>query len=301
MEKEKIITDINFRLACREFGIDSKKFEVYNDVIIVESPKTGIYVLLDKNYNIIGVHKTELSTFNLSKAEIALRYSELYNTVNEDDRFKLCYPFQNFSLKQIVDISNRVEIVETNHGHSSEMLVNGDLVVGGNNCTYIELLSFIKILGKEIKEYYSNCYQAYLLDFNYPNVIAYINHFMYNIAVCISKSISNNERPFPIDILRYTGKTKFLDEYGTPLYDVIDLLMRQKGVQAKSGFEHYKEIEPVSESDVDLSILSGKLIKILEVTDEEVKRNGEDSFTNMKWNHIDLNSWLNDDKIKVKK
>ena len=238
---------------------------------------------------------------HFSKSEIARGYNELYSTLNDDDRFKLHYPFESFSLKQIVDISNRVEIIETNHGHSSDMIVNGNLVDGENNMTYIGLLSYIKILGNEIKEYYLNSYHMCMMGFDYPNVFTYINAFMDNIDECINKSINDSERPFPIDILRYTGKTKLLDEYGTPLYGVIDLLMRQKGVQAKSGFEHYKEIEPVSESDVDLSILSGKLIKILEVTDEEVKRNREDSFTNMKWNHIDLNSWLNDDKIKVKK
>lgn len=301
MDKEKIINDLNFRLVCRDFGVDWKNFEVYDDVIIIDSPKIGIYVLLDKNYNIIGVHKTELSTFNLSKSELCLGYSELYNTINEDARFRLCYPFQNFSLKQIVDISNRIEIIETNHEHSSEMLVNGELVDGENDSTYIELLSYIKILGKEIKEYYSNCYQMYMMNFDYPNVIAYINQFIYNIDECINKSISTNERPFPIDILRYTARIKFLYDYANPLYGVIDLLMRQKGAQAKSGFEYYKEVEPVLESDVDLSIFSSKLIKILEVTDEEVKRNEEDSFINMKWNHIDLCSWLNDDKIKVRK
>lgn len=301
MDKERLINDINFRVACRNYGLYCENFEVYDDVIIINSPKAGIYVLLDENYNIISVHKVKPSTMHFSKREIARGYNEFYSTLDEDDRFKLHYPFESFSLKQIVDISNRVEIIGTNNGHSSDIIVNGNLVEGINDGVYVELLSYIKILGNEIKEYYLNSYHMYMMGFDYPDVFAYINAFMDNIDECVNKSINNNERPFPIDILRYTGKTKFLDEYGNPLYDVIDLLMRQKGVQAKSGFEHYKEIEPVSESDVDLSDLSSKLIKILEVTDEEVKRNGEDSFTNMKWNHIDLSSWLNDDKIKVKK
>lgn len=301
MDKEIIINDINFRLACRNYGLDWDNFEIYDDVIIINSPKTFIYVLLDKNYNIIGVHKVKPATIHFSKREIARGYNELYSTLNEDDRFKLHYPFESFSLKQIVDISNRVEIIETNHGHSSDIIVNGSLVDGINDSVYIELLSYIKILGNEIKEYYLNCYHMYIMGFDYPDVFAYINAFMDNIDECINKSINNNERPFPIDILRYTGKTKFLDEYGSALYDVIDLLMRQRGVKPKSGFEHYREIEIVSKSDEDLSNLSSKLIKILEVTDEEVKRNREDSFTNMRWNHIDLSSWLNDDKVKVKK
>ena len=301
MNKEKIINDINFRLACRNYGLDWDNFEIYDDVIIINSPKKSIYVLLDKNYNIIGIHKVKPETMHFSKREIASGYVELYSTLNEDDRFKLHYPFESFSLKQIVDISNRVEIIETNHGHSSKMLVNDNLVEGENDDIYIELLSYIKILGNEIKEYYLNCYHMYIMGFDYPDVFAYINAFMDNIDECINKSINNNERPFPIDILRYTCKTKFLDEYGSALYDVIDLLMMQKSVKAKSGVEHYREIESVSECNVDLSNLSSKLIKILEVTDEEVKRNGEDSFTNMKWNHIDLSSWFNDDKIKVKR
>lgn len=301
MDKEIIINDINFRLACRNYGLDWDNFEIYDDVIIINSPKTFIYVLLDKNYNIIGVHKVKPATIHFSKREIARGYNELYSTLNEDDRFKLHYPFESFSLKQIVDISNRVEIIETNHGHSSDIIVNGSLVDGINDSVYIELLSYIKILGNEIKEYYLNCYHMYIMGFDYPDVFAYINAFMDNIDECINKSINNNERPFPIDILRYTGKTKFLDEYGSALYDVMDLLMRQRGVKPKSGFEHYREIEIVSKSDEDLSNLSGKLIKILEVTDEEVKRNREDSFTNMRWNHIDLSSWLNNDKVKVKK
>ena len=301
MNKEKLINDINFKVACRNYGLYWENFEVYDDVIIINSPKAGIYVLLDKNYNIIGVHKVKPATMHLSKCEIARGYNELYSTLNEDDKFKLHYPFESFSLKQIVDISNRVEIIGTNNGRSSDMMVNGNLVNWESDDTYIGLLSYIKILGNEIKEYYLNSYYMYMMWFDYPDVFTYINAFMDNIDECINKSINDNQRPFPIDILRYMGKTKFLDEYGSALYDVIDLLMRQKGVKAKSGFEHYKEIESVSKSDEDLSNLSSKLIRILEVTDEEVKRNREDSFTNMKWNHIDLSSWLNDDKIKVKK
>lgn len=301
MDKEVIINDINFRVACRNYGLSCENFEVYDNVIIINSPKAGIYVLLDKNYNIIGVHKVDLATMYFSKYEIASGYNELYSTVDADDRFKLYYPFESFSLKQIVDISNRVEIIETNHGHSSDMLVNGNLVEGENDSSYIELLSYIKILGSEIKKYFLNSYHMYMMGFDYIDVFTYINAFMDNIDECINKSINDNKRPFPIDILRYMGKTQFLDEYGSALYDVIDLLMRKKGVKAKSGFEQYEEIEPALESDEDLSNLSSKLIKILEVSDEEVKRNREDSFTNMKWNHIDLSSWLDSDKIKVKK
>lgn len=301
MDKEIIINDINFRVACRNYGLYWENFEVYDDVIIINSPKVGIYVLLDKNYNIIGVHKVKPATMHFSKREIVRGYNELYSTPNEDDKFKLHYPFESYSLKQIVDISDRVEIIGTNNGHSPDMIVNGNLVEGVNDSTHIGLLSYIKILGNEIKQYYLNSYHMYMMGFDYPDAFAYINAFMDDIDECINKSINNNKRTFPIDVLRYTGKTKFLCEYGSALYDVIDLLMKQKGMKPKSGFEHYEEIEPVTRSDEDLSSLSSKLIKILEVTDEEVKRIREDSFTNMKWNHIDLNSWLNEDKIKVKK
>ena len=40
--------------------------------------------------------------------------------------------------------------------------------------------------------------------------------------------------------------------------------------------------------------------KDISYPDEEVKRNREDCFTNMRWNHIDLNSkpvWLSEDEI----
>ena len=140
-----------------------------------------------------------------------------------------------------------------------------------------------------------------ILGFDYPDIHSYIKKLMYNIRTCINCNIEIGRRPSPVDILKYIGQNnKDIELYDHYLYNIIDLLLKQKGYKIKSGFEHYREIEPTDKSTADLSILSTNLLKILEVTDEEVKQKIDNINETFEIGCIDLNSWIEDNKSKIK-
>lgn len=292
MTRNELINDMNFRFKCSEYGLDWMNFEICGEVIILNTPKRGNYVLFDKNYNTIGVHKMEFANMFLSKEDIAEGYTELYNLVDEASGCCFPYPFQSFSLKQIVELSNRICIHETNHGHSSDVLVNGDIVNGDNDEDYIGILSYIKFLGEQIQEYFLNAYQMKMMGFDYPDVYSYVRSLIDNTIECIEKNIAKGNRPFPIDVLEYLGNKSGIEKYNHALFNIINLLMKERGVKAKSGVKHYKEIEPTKKSTEDLSTLSINLLKILELSDEDLDKKVARIRETFKVENIDLKAFL---------
>ena len=63
------------------------------------------------------------------------------------------YPFEKSILKHIIDLSNKIEIMKTNHGHTLFTRLNGNWYdrKHGENEDKFQLLSYIKFLGEEIK------------------------------------------------------------------------------------------------------------------------------------------------------
>ena len=308
MTKNELINDMNFRLRCIDYGLNWMNFEIFNfrngdSVIAMVIPNKEIYILFDKNYNTICIEKSDaISDYEDLKYFVELKYN-IYCDCSEyvslyENQFG--YPFQNFSLKNILDLTNRINTEETNHGHSSEFYVNGDLIIGDNDETYIGLLSYIKFIGEQIKQYYLSAYQMKMIGFDYPDVYSYVNSIITNINECVNQSIENNIRPYPVNILTYIGQNnKNIEQYNYYLYNIINLLIKEKGYKVKRGIEYYKEIEPTEKITEDLSILSTKLLKILEVSDEEVKQKIDYTHATLEIECIDLNSWI-EDKSKTK-
>lgn len=271
-EKEKIehiAMDFKFRNKFREYGIAYDNYEIYDNAILLYTPKTHTYVILDKNYNTIGIHKVEFANFHLTEEEIAEGYYELSNEIDESHGCCFKYPFSNLSLKQIIDISDRVEIREVNHGHSSMTLINGEIIDKKAHNDYLQLLSYLKFISSEINEYFINSYRMKLLGFEMPDVYTYINAIINQISTAIENYIKNNKRPYPCDILSYIGQYTYIDEYNLMLYDVINLIMRNKNVKIKS--DNYNQIEHFDNEPVNLANISKELLKILDVSDKELK------------------------------
>lgn len=253
MTRKELIDDMNFRTRCCEYGLDWLDFEIYDDVIMLHTPKSGIYVLLDNNYNVMGIHVVEPANIYPPNEYIARTNKMIYNKVDEREGRSFSSPFQNFSLKQIVDAASSIEIRETNHGHSSELLINGLTVNDNLSDNYLGLLSYIKFLGEQIKQYFLNAYHMKMMGFEYPDVYSYINRIMYNIDECLRKN-AGKDRVLPIDIIEYLGQNrKTIDKYNHHLYKIIDLLIKER--------QNFGE--------EDLSTLAQDVLKAVECSNEE--------------------------------
>lgn len=297
MTKSEIKDDMRFRMVCYSYGISWSDFQIYDNVIILNSPKPNILVLLDENYNTIGIYDRNIEIDNqiITLGEIIGEYKQEYGTVNN----KLPYPFQNYSLEQIVDLSNRVKILGTSHGHSCDLFVNEKLVEDDYNSIYYKLLLYAKYIGQQIQSYYLNLYKMKIKGFDYPNVYSYISGIETNIDECINSKIQNSKRPYPIDILNYLGEGRNeIEEYVHQLYAVIDLFLKEKGMSIKSGFEHYDELEVIEKNTFDMSKFADQLLRILEVSNDEVKSRSNENLYRIEIETINLESYLSDEVNK---
>lgn len=288
MTKKELIDDMDFRRRCDEYSLDWKNFEIYGDIIILNTPKSDIYVLFNDVYDTIGIHNN--AEFHISKEEMAQIYSKA-----QDTSLNFSYPFENLSLKQIMALSKRTKLYEKNHGHSTQVIVNGDLIDNENNEDYIGLLAYIKFLTDEIRQYFLDSYHMKMMGFDYPDVYLYIKTLMENVEKCIEIRTSNYNRTLPRDIIEYLGQNmKKLDMTDKMLYEIIDLSMRQKGFKVR--YDDYSKIEPTEKKSQDLTLLSEDLLKILDLSDEELKQK-EDAIhrRQIEMKVMNFRKWLTED------
>lgn len=299
MTREEIINDIKFKQRCGLYGLDCENCEIYDDVILLNTPTLGLYVLFDKNYNTIGVELIDYSRYSSKESFVRDKYYEYSNFTSSmpfEDGFD--YPFENFTLKHIIDLSNRIEFMENNQGHSLITRVNGESYDRRNNKEEesFQTLSYVKFLGEEIKQYFLINYHMQSLGFEVPNVYDYVKLLMSRVNECVDFHLSHNRRPWPPYILSGLGQNYRELKMDGILYDVADLLMRERGFKVKSGSPD--EIERINESveKKDLSIVANDLLKILEVSDEELKIKEEiNRQTTIDRNVANLSVYINED------
>lgn len=280
LERYNLDYDEKFKSKCLEYCLDVN-YEIYNYTIILKAPIKDVYVLFDSHYNTIGIHKVEPANMHLTMEEISELYTNAYNLVDEKKGHCFSYPFQNLSLKEIIDISNRVyfDLV----GYSYKMYFNGDYVIRENNEDYFNLLLYFKFLGKQIKQYFLNAYQMKIMGFDYPNIYEYVNRLIANINMCIDDNIKNNHITEPCDIRNYLGQIEQNIENTQKhlLNSIINLLTEDKGFE----ISWRDRLDPINQELKDLSELSNKLVEFL-----KFQRKKDLDWVNIKT--IDLSSLL---------
>lgn len=274
MTKEELINNMSFRQKCGRYGLDWKEdiIGISKDAILLN--KAGnVVVLFDKNYNTISVESNvELSSIEEIDYYMARKYRE-YSSFTDDMPFgeNFGYPFEKYTLKDVVDISNRIETMEVNHGHSIIFKVNGEWYENDPENDYLQILAYIKFLGEELKQYFLYCYNMQMMEFEVPDPYLYIRRLIKKVDESVEYYTSRRMRPYPCDVLNYIGQNHRELNYDGILYCTIDLLMRQKGIKIKSGFPNELEIIKNNTSN-NLSDVANKALEILKVSDEEVKQ-----------------------------
>ena len=274
MIRKQIISDSKFKQQCGKYGLDWEHCQVYNDIILLDTPTKWLYVFMDKNYNVIGVEYWDpllIHTFSSFIKEKYYEYSTFTSVFEYEDGFD--YPFQEYTLKQIIDLSNRIEIIETNHGHTLCTRVNGDCYDRkyGENEDEFQLLSYLKFLGEEIKQYFLLNYHMKTLGFEVPNIYSYIRNLISKVNECVDYHLKCGRRPWPTDILSSIGQNSRELNMGGILYDIADLLIKQKGYKIKTANPSAVEEMTTSEEGKDLSMIAQGLLRILDLSDEELK------------------------------
>ncbi len=296
--KEKIMNDMTFRRKCGEFkGLSWERFQLcqtYGNepiTIILDTPDKDVFVFMDEEYNVIGVHRFKTGD------NVRSFYNAVYDCRSIYDCVSLFY---NFRICDIVRLSNRVIISSINHGHSLRMVVNGQQVDTDYGEEYIGLLSYIKFLGEKIENYYKNLYKMTMLGLECPTITAYISAIRKNIDKSIDDNIKEKNRPWPMDLLSYIGDTKeeVSEEYFIELYQIIDLLLYEKGYEVST--EDIYKIKPNGENKHNLFEKSEDLFRLFGVTNEEVKERLDKVRETFTFEEVNLEEFLSGYHKKIK-
>lgn len=301
MTKNEIINDVYFKRECNKYGLDHQNCEIYDEAILLNTPLQDLYVIFDKNYNTIAVEKFNSTDSKESKIDFARRKVFEYSNFNDNvlcgERFG--YPFENLTLKQIIDLSHRIEIMACNHGHSFTRIINGEWYDWSSkkDKVYFNLLSYIKFLGEEIKKYFLINYQFQVLCFEAPNIYEYVRTLINQINNSINFYLEHNKRPLPTDILSSLGQDRqlaFDDVMEKILNDITELIMNDKGYKMKNYYEIEKNTK--AKSKTSLSVFATRLLKILELSDEDLKQKEENISKGLVEKNVsELHQWLEED------
>ena len=271
MIKEELNNDVNYINKCHSFGIDGDNYSIMNDIIVVNTPKENIVLLLDENYNTIGIYnKTDNVSKYISFEERLIGIKENY----ENNNSMLPYPFQQFSLKQINDLVRRMAISKTCGGYSFDMIINGKTLEMDRNNIYHSLLIYLYFLGEQMEKYYINLYQMRMMECEYPNINLYMSKLVNNMNECIDNNLKNKIRTFPEDIIKYLGQdVKPLKENGIVLSEIITFLIKQKGIEINGGFRHFVSESKNYKDMINLTPYAKELLRILDYPYEKEQEN----------------------------
>lgn len=274
MTREEMMQDMKFREACGKYGVNWNNCEVYDEVIVLNTPIDNLFVLMDKNYNTFCIDKLK-SEFEDLEDFIEEKYCTFCNytdIVPFGENFG--YPFEEFTLKNIIDLASRIEVMETNHGHSLSMQINGEWYKRDEVELedYFKLLFYIKFLGEEIKQYFLLSYHMKAMGFEVPDIYTYVRQLISKVNERVDNCLNHYRRLYPKNILSYIGQNYHETDMNGILYDVIDLLMTDKGYKINSENPDLVIKTTDSKAKTDLSKLASEVLRILDVTDEELKQ-----------------------------
>ena len=186
MNKRKIINDVNFMKRCREYGLDWNMVEMYESdnelYLYIPTIDLNHMIIMDNNYNIIGIEKKDINRYLSDMIDTRITLCKTANV-------HMKQPFINYSIQDINNIANYIDIDLFNQVNFNEKKVNDQ--------TLKSLLAYLKLLKQEISDYYLRSYHLIMQDFSVPNVEDYIASLTKNIDI---KNLNNTS-----EVLRHLG------------------------------------------------------------------------------------------------
>lgn len=172
------------------------------------------------------------------------------------------FPFKGIKVNSIINATSNYHILETNHGHSYDIVLGNDIIDIDDREK--SLMALIKFIADEIEKYQESslCSMDELLATKEREVSEFISLILDRIDMTINTICENMERPTPSDIRACLGqKFKYGDIY---LYDVIELLMNAKGYKHIPG-----TIDQISKTDEIVDTLPEELQIVIEKLEEQ--------------------------------
>lgn len=241
LKKEKVIDEPEFIEICNKYGLNIDSVEIYKGMIIASNKIYDITLFFNEYYNIIGVLPTNkyLKSAKFNADAISFNY-----------RYRFYFLFNNFlknyTLEDIFDLANRIEIRPTNQGHSAIYFINGIAFKwqGEEKNIYLSMIAYIKFISEEIKILFDREYQYLGIGYTSFNVYTCLTA----LTTSLENAIKRNED------INFGDLISFSEPFDIIKYDIISLLQTNLG-------------------DINLEEIADKLLNILNTPLSEVEKN----------------------------
>lgn len=263
-EQESQNSKINkLKKICKQFGVTDIHLEFKRDCIILPTGKEDFFIILNSEMEIVDIGKCPRAYLDAHVSHALLVYNDYTDLYPAPYGKKNGFPFEEFTLKQIVDISKNIS-QETLHTRCSQK----------DNLIERQLLSYLQFLTAEISFYHTSTYPLKMLGFDVPDIYSYLRGVMTEVASYVDEKCASLEALRPDEILNRLGQTEEQVHVTPFLEDVIDFHCLSNGCRVcEEGYPEWG-VTPYS----SLAIKRGKenLLSLLTSSemDEEKKNSG---------------------------
>jgi len=261
LKYENVINDPKFKENCKQFGLCDNDFEIFEDVIIVKSPYENLYVVFDKNFNIINVVNKDTENENLSG-------NSLFSSI------PLGTNFNRLNTNQIISLSSRINASCDNEGRIVRINLAGKWYEKDkeDDKYIVQLLSYIKFLGEQINQYFLMKYTLGVMgNRNIIDRDMYIQVFTIRISDFIDMCIKKNQLPTPSLLLKYLGQSNDNQKKNGILSEIIEFLIEDKGYKYIKEEDKFKRIVTTVNKE-KLDELYDYLQETSELSNEDIRK-----------------------------
>lgn len=273
LKREDVIDNRKFINRCDYYGLDYRDFDICNDTIILNTYNDNLYILFDRNFNIIDVAKTDGNgNFVNPKTTNIIAYgtNEIFS---EFTTIPLGKNFQYINPILIIKAANRIILGQNDYGRSLRIkLANAWTWI--NEITpeqkyFFQIISYIKFLGEELEQFFMNSYHlSLIIDSDIHDSQLYLQNLIKKIDEYIDLCIDENEEPYPFELLNYLGKNKMDRLHELMLKDVIDLIIKDKGYVFNEKINSFEKID--SDIEENYTEIYNRLTELANLTDEDI-------------------------------
>ncbi len=194
-KENKKLQDALHKLGLSNVLTEEGKVRLYSDWVVVDTPRPSIKVLFDKEGNLIDTIELD------QDIEKTLA---LYTKEYQSKEIHLPHPFEHYSLDAFLSLYHHLIVTSS---YQEEHFVGIHQVFyqyDGKNDAYLDLLTYIYLLGSKLTSFQYSKYRLMMNDFASPSQETYLKSLLLQINDFMDRGFRRvNRIGYPLSSLGY--------------------------------------------------------------------------------------------------
>lgn len=224
------ITNSKFRLMCNRYGLDKTKAIDCCNVIVVPGRKNSVYVIFDKDYNVVDVRVNDIDE------NIYDTFDRIYENYNDDHISDIAICTDDYSVDTKISLGTIIKLTDKykydiNYSTTS---IKPEDNLNDYQKNFIHFLAFLRAVGDK---YNQLRYQMLSYGFDFPELISYIKMTINDLNCYINDCIENNKKLSADEFIDLSGQINMFLRYRDNIDEAINLLLKIKGYDMSDSGE----------------------------------------------------------------